>query len=142
MLETEIRILQRKRTDLGSIQGQTEQNFFRFLQDRLPESLIEYEPQEFRAPVRSNGKRSVVRGTTPDYRIVKPDGTEVFVEITLSPKRGKAKQRQRKIMEHFPVRYTVLYIENLRNVEKAHGVEIVRQNGNGHKHTNGNGRHP
>ena len=107
-------------TDITKIEGIAEQQFFTLLRRKLPiGTQIIYEDCFFKQQD-DNGKE---QGTTPDFHVIKPNGTEFFVEITTeafgsngNDPKGEAK---RIMSETLPVKkYTVLYREHLQNIQK------------------------
>lgn len=100
----------------------TERRVFSFLRKRLnatiPGSELHYECTRFRVED-DNGFAS---GTVPDMHIVKPNGREIFLEVTTAGKSKKSKQR--KVMNNIPdVKYVVWGKQELEAVEKAIGRE-------------------
>jgi hypothetical protein len=100
-------------TNVIDIRGVADQQFFLLLRKRMPSGTkITYEDRLFQ---QMDGKK--VQGTTPDFHITKPDGAELFIEITMERFDGNGndpKEKQKRIMSRIPdVKYTVLYFEHL-----------------------------
>ena len=106
-----------ERTDTERMVNDTERNVFSFLQDRLsvriPGAQLQYESTVFSLE-RDDGS---VSKTVPDIHIIKPNGTEIFLEITRSSKAKK--NEKKKIMNNFPVRYVVWGRAELKSVQKT-----------------------
>lgn len=121
--------------DVAKIPWPAEQQFFLLLKKKLPTSRIVYQPKLFQM---ENGDNKI-QGTAPDFLIIKPDGTEIFVEITSAQINGKdPKEKQKRVMSAVAPekKYVVLYRHNLENIQRLHpeisffGAEKIRNNGN------------
>lgn len=104
--------------DRARMTNATEQAVFSFLRHRLenqiPGSQIRYETTKFSSYDDQTGQ---TRGTVPDIHITKPDGREIFLEITNSGRGRKA--RQMAVMNNFPeVKYVVWGRSQLQHIEK------------------------
>lgn len=110
----------RGRVNVAAIRGVAEQQIFLFLKHIFPHGTqIEYEPLSF--GIRDD--KGVKHTTIPDFRIIKPGGEEVFLEITTQSRNGTdPKAKQKSIMQQAApeIRYKVWYRETLKNIEKRH----------------------
>lgn len=105
--------------DVTQIPGISEQQFFIFLNKKLPNSKIIYQPFQFQ--IQDEDGR--IRGTIPDFLIIKPDGTKIFVEITSAQLNGSdPKEKQKRVMRMVAPgeKYRVLYRHNLENIQRLH----------------------
>jgi len=107
-----------EQTDASRMVNDTERSVFSFLQDRLstrmPGAQLYYESTTFSF----QGDDGTVSSTVPDIHIVKPNGSEIFIEITNGNKNKK--KREVDIMGNFPqVRYVVWGRVELKHVQKT-----------------------
>lgn len=107
-------------TRVSDIPATPEQQFFLLVRPRLPKGHeITYEPERFEITFDDGYSIS----TAPDWRIKKPCGTIISVEMTLAENLAQnggkdPKEKQRWIMSHFPDRtYVVLYRKNCDSIE-------------------------
>lgn len=110
-----------KSRDMSQIRGVVEQQFYLLLTRKLPDAEILYESHEFEL----NGEDGKIETTIPDFYIKKPNGSEIFVEITAATwsSENDPKEKQKRIMEQAVppnAKYVVLYRHNLLNVEAKH----------------------
>jgi len=111
------------------IPKRTERIFRAYLELKFPEAEISYEAESF-SIINEFGKKET---TTPDFRIVKPDGKRIFVEITKSSRNGTdPKERNRRIMKQAAPKdiYIVLYNKELKRIQReCPGFEFFKKDG-------------
>lgn len=110
----------RSKEDVAEINGVAEQQFALLLLDH-PNLSIVYEPRLFE---HTNGDGRL-EGTLPDFYVYnKKSKRGTYVEITNAEYTdGKdPKEKQRRVMQAVAQkdRYTVLYGQNLRKIQRAH----------------------
>lgn len=112
-------MIERASLTLG-IPKRTEATFCVFLLQIYPEGTkISYEAEPF---TRKNEKGED-ESTIPDYKIIKPSGKTIYIEITKDRKNGSdPKERERKIMKQAAPDspYIVLYCDALKRIQKKH----------------------
>ncbi len=127
-----IKETRRATENVAQIPGIAEQQFFLFVKKKLPTATITYEPEEFSS---ADGLKS----TRPDFKIIKDNGSIIYVEITTHPrptivnKNGvnitpgvskDLKEKQKTIMRGMGEKYVVLYRENLLSIQKHNPGEV------------------
>lgn len=101
----------------GTIPNGAERAFCVFLKQVFPGADIVYEPEFFTA-TNDDGKTETTR---PDFRVVRPDGKTIFIEITRNRKNGTdPKERDKMIMKKAAPNYlyVVLYADALLRIQR------------------------
>jgi hypothetical protein len=116
------------------IRGRTERIFRVFLGEVFPDANISYEPEAFSATTYRHEKHPTIADfalspmmgtatTRPDFRVIKPNGKKIYIEITKDRKNGTdPKLRDKEIMKKAAPNcaYVVLYGGTLMKIQKKH----------------------
>lgn len=104
----------------------TERLFRVFLERVFPGAEISYQAESFTAP-NDNG---IPETTIPDFRVIRPDGKIIFIEITKERRNGiDPKERDRKIMKKAAPNspYVVIYADTLKKIQaKYKGFDFFK----------------
>jgi hypothetical protein len=116
------------------IRNRTERIFRVFLDKVFPNANIAYEPEPFSAIIYRREKHPTIPDfaldpmmgaatTRPDFRITKPNGKKIYIEITKDRKNGTdPKQDDKEIMRiaapNYP--YVVLYGDTLLSIQRKY----------------------
>lgn len=101
------------------IRDRTERIFRVFLGKVFPDANISYEPESFSA-INYHFARETTR---PDFRVIRPQGKTIYIEITKDRRNGTdPKLREKEIMKKAAPNciYVVLYGETLLKIQKKY----------------------
>lgn len=112
-------------TPIGGMDNVAEQQFALLMQDKFPGLTFVYQPTVFTWKDIDNG---TMRSTIPDFLFINPNnGSLTFIEITMHSKNGvdpKIEQKEVMLNGNPNIRYVVLYLENLLNIQKYHASKV------------------